>query len=273
MNKRIETDYQLIATEIRREILKMHSGARTSHIGSSLSCVDILVALYFGVLNIDPGKPKDAGRDRFILSKGHAVSSLYAILAKRGFSRPEDLERYCSDGSTMPGHATLGSVPGIEVSTGSLGHGLSIGAGMALAGKMEKRGYKVYVLLSDGECNEGSVWETALFAKQHSLDNLVAIVDYNKMQALGNTDDILSLEPFADKWKMFGWNAKEANGHDIGALIECMKRITPNGNKPTVIIAHTVKGKGVSFMENKLLWHYKSPSEDEVETALKELER
>lgn len=264
-------EYKDKARDIRKMLLRMHTRACTSHIGSSLSCVELLVSLYFDRLNIDPKNPVAQNRDRFILSKGHAVSCLYATLAEREFFPKELLENYCCDGSTLPGHATLGSVPGIEVSTGSLGQGLPIGNGIALAGKCDGHPYKVFVLMSDGECDEGSVWEAALFASHHELDNLVAIVDYNKIQALGYTKDVLKLDPFADKWKAFGWEIKEIDGHNFEEIETALKKIPFVENKPSLIIAHTVKGKGVSFMEDKLLWHYRSPNNEECEKAMKEL--
>lgn len=267
-------NYSKIAAQIRRHILVMHSRAGTSHIGSALSCVDILVGLYFGkVLKINPRYPDDPKRDRFILSKGHAASALYATLAVRDYFNKSVLERYCCDGTSLPGHSTRNCVPGVEVSTGSLGHGLSIGAGMASAAKHDKLRYRIFVLLSDGECDEGSVWEGALFAGHHKLDNLIAIVDYNKIQAFGRIKEVLNLEPFTDKWKSFSWEVKEINGHDFKEIISTLKNIPFKKNKPSVVIAHTIKGKGISFMENKLEWHYKFPNKKELELALQELNK
>lgn len=264
--------YIKLAKHIRKYVVKMHAISNTSHIGSSLSCVDILVALYFGILKIDVENPCDKTQDKFILSKGHAASALYATLAHRGFFDKGILEKYCCDGSFLPGHTTKDCVPRIEVSTGSLGHGLSIGIGIALAARYDKLKYRVFVLLSDGECNEGSVWEAALFAAHHKLDNLIAIVDYNKIQAFGRTEEVLNLEPFTDKWKSFGWEVREANGHSFKEIFGIFKKLPFKKDKPSIVIAHTIKGKGVSFMENKLLWHYKSPNREELESALKELE-
>ena len=261
-------NYKMTATNIRRLILEMHYEAQSSHIASSLSCVDILTALYFKVLRVNPAKPLAPSRDRFILSKGHAASSLYATLALRGFFRKDVLKRYCLDNNCLPGHSTRGSVPGVEVSTGSLGHGLSIGAGIALAGRNDNRDYRVFVLMSDGECEEGSVWEAAMFARQHKLDNLISIIDYNKIQAFGWTKEVLDLEPFAEKWKAFGWEVREIDGHNFQEIVSCLKKIPFNRNIPSVIIAHTVKGKGVRFMENKLDWHYKSPNKEELKEVL-----
>jgi transketolase len=205
------------------------------------------------------------------MSKGHAASALYAILAKRRFFKEDILRNYCADGC-LPGHATRDCVPGLEVSTGSLGHGLPIGTGMALAAKHDKANNRIFVLLSDGECDEGSVWEAAMFAGHHGLDNLVAIIDYNNIQAFGRTKEVLDLEPFAEKWRSFKWAAKEVNGHDLDDLMRTSLAIPFSMGKPSVIIAHTVKGKGVSFMEDTLTWHYKSPDKDQLSLALKELE-
>lgn len=249
----------------------MHAKSNSSHIGSALSCVDILTVLYFHTLKISQTNPLDKNRDKFILSKGHAVSALYATLSERGFFDNSILEKYCADGSILPGHSTKSCVPGVEVSTGSLGHGLPMGVGMAVACKYDNLKYGIFVLLSDGECDEGSIWEAALFAAHHKLDNLIAIVDYNKIQAFGLTKEVLNLEPFADKWKAFGWEVREVDGHNFGEIIAALKKVPFRKNKPSMIIAHTIKGKGISFMENKLLWHYRAPNQEELEAALKEL--
>lgn len=246
--------------------------ANASHIGSCLSIVDILTVLYGSILNVDPTRPDWPGRDRFILSKGHATAALYAILAEKGFFPVKWLETYCKDGSKLGGHITHHDVPGVEVSTGSLGHGLPIGCGMALAGKRDAKPYRVFVLLSDGECDEGSTWEAALFAPQHQLDNLIAIVDYNKIQSFGWVKEVLDLDPFIDKWRAFRWVAREIDGHDYAQIEEVLKSVPFEGGKPSLIVAHTIKGKGVSFMENQLSWHYKSPDAEELSKALAELE-
>lgn len=268
----IKIDYKKISKNIRKKILKMIFNSQTSHIGSSLSIVDILTVLYFKILSIDPKNPWSENRDRFILSKGHACASLYVTLALRGFFSEEILNTYCLNGGILPGHSTVHCVPGVEVSTGSLGHGLSMGIGMAIAAKYENLKYKVFVLLSDGECNEGSVWEAAMFANHHRLDNLIAIIDYNKLQAFGRTEDILNLEPFKDKWTAFGWEVKEIDGHNFSDIEKTLSQVPFKKNKPSIIIAHTIKGRGISFMENQLSWHYKSPNKDQLEAALKELE-
>ncbi len=260
-----------VAKSVRRSIVKMHAKSESSHIGSALSIVDILVNLYFKVLRIDPSKPNDNKRDRLLLSKGHAVSALYAILAHRGFFSKEMLSEYCQNGSKLPGHSTMNSVPGVEISTGSLGHGLAIGAGIALAAKLDKMDYRVFVILSDGECDEGEVWESALFASHYKLDNLTAIVDYNKIQAFGRTNEVLNLEPFLEKWRTFNWQGKELDGHNFQEMIETFNKLPFEKEQPNIIIAHTIKGKGVSFMENSLTWHYRSPNPEEMKKALDEL--
>jgi len=259
-----------LATRIRSHALRMTSRAKSSHIGSSLSIADLLAVLYSEVLRIDPTRPDWPDRDRFILSKGHAAAAVYAALAEAGFFPLEWLDTFYTDGSRLAGHVIY-SVPGIEASTGSLGHGLSIGCGMALAGKRDNQPYRVFALLSDGECDEGSTWESALFAPHHQLDNLIAIVDYNKIQSFGNVKDVLDLEPLAEKWQSFGWAAREIDGHDIGQIEDALLNVPFTPGKPSCIIAHTVKGKGVSFMEGKLAWHYQPPSNDDLRRALAEL--
>jgi len=243
----------------------------SSHIGSCYSIADILAVLYGVIMNIDPNDTGYCLRDRFILSKGHAGAALYAVLAECGFFSIADLDHYNQDGTFLSGHV-MHKVPGVEVSTGSLGHGLSIGCGISYAAKIDKASYKVYVLLSDGECDEGSIWEAILFSSHHRLDNLVAIVDYNKIQSFGLVKEVLDLEPFTDKWRAFGWHVVEVDGHNHEKLITALQSpLSYQLGKPTVFIAHTIKGKGVSFMENKLLWHYKSPNAQEYQQASNEL--
>jgi transketolase len=232
---------------------------------------DLLAVLYGGVLRVDAARPDWPGRDRFILSKGHGAAAVYAVLAECGFFPAEWLSDYCQNGSHLAGHITHHGVPGVEVATGSLGHGLSIGAGMALAGKRCGGDYRVFVLLGDGECDEGSIWEAALFAPQHGLDNLVAIVDHNKIQSLGRVSEVLDLAPFADKWRAFRWGVRETNGHDHAAVEQALRAVPFEPGRPSVLIAHTIKGKGVSFMENRLLWHYRSPNTEQLGRALAEL--
>ena len=261
-----------MAFRIRTHALRMVHDANASHIGTCLSMADLLAVLYGQVLRLDPIRPDWPDRDRFILSKGHGAAILYAALAERGFFPCEWLETYCQDGSKLVGHITNHNVPGVEVSTGSLGHGLPIGCGMALAGKREGKPYRVFVMLSDGELDEGSNWEAILFAPQHQLDNLVAIVDYNKIQSFGRVKDVLELEPLADKWRAFRWAVREIDGHNHSQIASALTGVPFEPGKPNVIIAHTVKGKGVSFMENQLAWHYKTPNEQQLAEALAELE-
>jgi transketolase len=256
---------QELARSIRVHSLEMTHKAKSSHIGSCLSIADILAVLYEEVMTIRPELPNWESRDRFILSKGHACAALYAVLAECGFFPKEQLDSFYQNGSLLLGH-TNHYVPGVEVSTGSLGHALSIGCGMALATKQ-----KVYVLLGDGDCDEGSTWEAAMFASQHKLANLIAIVDYNKMQALGNIASILDLNPLTKKWQAFGWTTREIDGHNPEQIEEAIQRISIY-EQPICVIAHTTKGKGVSFMENKIEWHYKFPNKEELERALLELQ-
>lgn len=267
----LKRDSVLIAQSVRSDTLKMVNRANASHIGSCLSIADILAVLYGQILNIDPNNPKLPERDRLILSKGHSAAILYATLAECGFFPKEWLDNYCQDGSPLTGHISH-HVPGVEVSTGSLGHGLPIGCGMALAGKRENQPYRVFVILSDGELDEGSNWEPILFAPHHQLDNLVVIVDYNKIQSFGTVKEILDLEPLADKWRAFRWAVREIDGHDHQQIEATLQSIPFEKGKPSVIIAHTTKGKGVSFMENQLAWHYKSPNAEQLAQALAEVE-
>ena len=264
------TDLEIVANTIRRHILTMSAAAKAPHVGSALSCVEILVTLYFRVARIDPSKPRDPSRDRIILSKGHACAALYACLAERGFFPKERLEEYARDNSVMAEHPSVGALPGIEATTGSLGHGLGIGLGMALAARMDGLPVRVFVVLSDGELNEGSVWEAALWAPAHNLDNVTAIVDFNGLQATGPSREITAIEPLADKWRSFGWQALEVDGHDMAQLAAAFEAHHPG--KPLAIVARTVKGRGVSFMENNLEWHYRPPSPDDLAKALAELD-
>jgi len=260
-----------LARRIRTHALRMTSIGGGSHIGSILSCSDILAVLYGGILNVDPAAPKNSTRDRFILSKGHAGAGLYAALAERGFFPVEKLLTHYQDGSDLCGHVSH-QVPGVDASTGSLGHGLSIAAGMAYAGTLRSASHRVFCLLSDGECDEGSTWEAALFAAHHRLSNLVTIVDYNKLQGLARVSEIVELEPFAGKWAAFGWAVREVDGHDHEALRNVLAAVPFAPGKPSCLIAHTTKGKGVSFMEDTVLWHYRIPLGAEFAAALAELE-
>jgi transketolase len=260
-----------IAAEIRGMLVEMSHRTGSAHLGSALSCVDILVAIYWQILSIDTASPDDPKRDRFILSKGHAAMALYATLAKRGFFPMDLLDTCARHGSCLAEHPGPRCAPGVEAATGSLGHGLSLGLGMALAGRIQEQIYNVYVLMSDGECNEGSVWEAAMFAPAQRIRNLTAIVDFNKWQATGRSREIMALDPLKDKWEAFGWSAYELDGHDLPALVETLKALPDDSGKPSVIIAHTVKGKGVSFMEDDNNWHYRIPTAEEVLKARKEL--
>ena len=267
-------DPKTLAWLIRRNGLEMTHLSRGSHIGSVLSVAEIIAVLYARVLNVDPKEPKKPDRDRLILSKGHAGSAVYAALAETGFFPVEQLKTHYANGSILSGHVSHKGVPGVEVSTGSLGHGLGVGTGMALGAKMDGAQWRTYVVLGDGECDEGSVWEAALQAAQYKLDRLIAVVDYNHMQSLATVDETLRLEPFEQKWKDFGWNAISVDGHDTEALLKAFEWAKENAGsrKPSVILAHTVKGKGISFMENNILWHYRTPQGEEYDAALKELE-
>jgi len=231
---------------------------------------DLLAVLYTCILRVDPSQPQWPDRDRLIVSKGHAAAAVWAVLAERGFFPMGWLDSFYQDGSHLAGHVTSG-VPGIEVSAGSLGHGLSVGCGMALAGRRSHTRYRVFVLLGDGECDEGSVWEAAMFAPHHKLDNLVAIVDYNKIQSFGTVEEVLNLEPLAGKWESFGWAVREIDGHDVNQIESVLASVPFEEGRPSCIIADTIKGKGVSFMENLLAYHYKPPDDRQLRQALSEL--
>jgi transketolase len=263
---------EIMAHRIRKHAVRMTSLGRSSHIGSILSMADVLAVLYGSVLRVDPDRPKWENRDRFVLSKGHGGAGVYAALAERGFFSTEKLKDHYQNGSIFSGHVSHKGVPGVEISTGSLGHGLGIATGMALAAKRSGQDWRAFVVMSDGECDEGSNWEAAMFASHAKLNNLVAIVDYNKLQSLALVSETLALEPFADKWRSFGWGVREVDGHDHGVLKAAFASVPVETDRPTCIIAHTVKGKGVSFMEHQVLWHYRSPLGDEFDAAMKELD-
>lgn len=265
-------DTRLLAKKIRQHALEMTSRGGSSHIASVLSMTDIIAVLYGNILQVDPQNPRWEDRDRFILSKGHAGAGIYAALAERGFFPIEKLKTHYQDGSDLSGHVSHKNIPGVELSTGSLGHGLSVATGMALSAKLDKKTHRAFVVLSDGECDEGSNWEAILFAPHHKLDNLIVIVDYNKIQSLKPVSETLELEPFVDKWKSFGWSVKEVDGHDHGLLNKVLSKLPFEKDKPSCIIAHTTKGKGVSFMENSVLWHYRTARGKEFDSAWKELE-
>jgi transketolase len=271
MNANIHKNCKVFSTFIRHHALKMVCKAGASHIGSALSIADIVAVLYLQVLRVDPVQPRLPERDRFILSKGHACVAVYAALAGKGFFPIADLETYGQDHSNLMNHISH-KVPGVEFSSGALGHGLPFGAGKALAAKRQKAAWRSFVILSDGEMDEGSNWEAFLFAAHHKLDNLVAIIDYNKLQSLTTVAQTLGLEPLVSKLQAFGWSAQEVDGHDHEQLNNALGSVPWETGKPSVLIAHTVKGKGVSFMENKVEWHYRTPSQEHLAQALTELE-
>ena len=261
-----------LAGLIRRHGIEMTHLSHGSHIASILSVADVVAVLYNDVANISPSNIKDENRDRVILSKGHAGAAIYAALAEKGFFEREELKTHYADGSRLSGHVSHKGVPGVEFSTGSLGHGACVGAGIALNAKLDNKPYYTYAIVGDGECDEGSIWEMALFANQFKLNQLVVIVDHNKMQSLDYCENTLSLSPFAEKWKSFGWNVFDIDGHNHEQIRKALLDAKQSKDKPTVIIANTIKGKGVSFMENDILWHYRFPHEgEEYDGALKEL--
>lgn len=256
--------------QIRLDLLNMIYNAKAGHIGSSLSCADIMTVLYYSVLNIDPKNPSRKERDRFILSKGHAVEVYYCILADLGFFTQKELETFSRFGTRLLGHPN-NKVPGVEMNTGALGHGLSISVGMALAGKMDKKNYRVFTLMGDGELAEGSVWEGAMAASSYKLDNLIAIVDRNRLQISGNTENIMKLEPLEERWEKFGWEVVAVDGHDFCQLRDVLNSAPVTEGKPTLVMAYTTKGKGISFMENIPSWHHGVPSNEEYDKAVSEL--
>lgn len=262
-----------IAKEIRKDIMLTACRGNTGHLASAFSAVEIMTALYFGdVLKYDKTNPYWEDRDKVIISKGHASLVLYSVLKRIGYITQEQLNTFCQPGSVLGGEPKLGDIPGVEATTGSLGHGLSFAAGIAMANKLDRKESQVYVLLGDGECQEGSVWEAALSAVHNQLDNLTVILDRNKLQAMGETEEILRLDSLADKWESFGWSVKEADGHNIEALIASLKELRQEkAGKPKIIIANTVKGKGISFMENVPIWHYRMPNAEEMEIVKAEL--
>lgn len=259
-----------LAWKIKRHGVEMTHISRGSHIGSILSVADTIAVLYSDILNVDPKNPKMDTRDRIILSKGHAGAAIYAALAEKGFFPVEELKTHYADGSRLSGHVSHKGIPGVEFSTGSLGHGLSVGVGMALAAKKDKKDHRVFVVLGDGECNEGSVWEAAMFANHFELDNLVVIVDHNKMASLDFCENSMKISPFKEKWEAFGWHVYDIDGHNHDELRNTLS--SKEHKKPVCIIANTIKGKDISFMENDILWHYRTPQGEEYEAAVKELE-
>jgi len=264
-------ELKVIAKELRRKVLRMIFVAGSGHQGGSLSEIEILASLYFGVMRIDPQNPDWVARDRFILSKSHACPGLYAVLAQRGFFPEDELDTFRKINSRLQGHAHI-KTPGVEMSGGSLGQGLSFGLGCALSARIDSDSYHTYVLLGDGECDEGQIWEAAMAAAHYGLDNLTVIVDRNRIQNDRFTDEVMKLEPFADKWKAFGWNVLKIDGHDFASLIDAFASARKHSSQPTVIIADTVKGKGISFMENNPAFHASPPTEEDYNKAMLELE-
>jgi len=261
-----------MAKRLRRHIISMTAKADSGHPGGSLSSVEIITALYFSHLRHDPRNPRWPHRERFILSKGHAAPVLYAALAEAGYFPVEELLTLREMGSRMQGHTDMGTTPGVEMSSGALGQGLSFAVGIALAARLDCRDCRTYVLLGDGECDEGQVWEAAMAAAHFKLDNLVAIVDRNRLQLDGRTCEVMDIEPLAEKWSSFGWHTEETDGHDLKQVLAALEEAKTIRDKPTVIVAHTTKGKGVSFMENNVDFHGKAATAEEAERALKELE-
>ncbi|PPD45791.1 MAG: transketolase [Methylocystis sp.] len=266
-------DTVALAKRIRLDVIRMTNRGKSSHVGSALSIADIVAALYGAVLDVDPFDPQKPDRDRFLLSKGHAGTAVYAALAETGFFDASLLEQHYQNGSIFSGHVSHKGVPGVELSTGALGHGLNVATGMALAAKRSGEKWRAFALLSDGECDEGSTWEAAMFAAHQKLDNLVAVIDYNKLQSLAPVADTLGLEPFTDKWRAFGWSIEEVDGHNHAQLLSSFERLPFTNGRPSVVIAHTTKGKGVSFMENQVAWHYRTPLGADFDQAIAELEK
>ena len=262
-----------IALTIRQRTIETSASARIPHLGSCLSCVDLLTALYWKELRIDPQAPEAPDRDRFVLSKGHGAPVLFQVLAERGFFPTERLAEFGKPGSVFHEHPPKpGHIPGVEAATGSLGHGLPMALGMAIAQRIQGSNSRCYALLSDGECNEGSIWEAAMLAAGQHVHQLTAIVDYNKWQATGRSQEVMALEPLAAKWEAFGWHAQEIDGHDLAAIGQALAAARAETSKPSVIVAHTIKGKGVSFMEDDNNWHYRTPNPQELDAALAELQ-
>ncbi|MBW2145498.1 MAG: transketolase [Deltaproteobacteria bacterium] len=259
-----------IALTLRMHILKMIAGKGKGHTGPALSIADIMTALYFGVLNVDPEDPHNPGRDRFILSKGHACTALYAALAERGYFPGEKLDEYYELDSYLGGHPVKG-LPGVEAATGSLGHGLPISVGLALAAKFDGHKHRVFTLLGDGEVQEGSVWEAAMAAAHFRLDNLVAVVDRNNLGVDGYTEELMALEPLEDKWRSFRWEVRTVDGHDPAELVQVLRSAPFASGKPSIVLALTTKGKGIDFVENRVEWHHKAPDPQQAEEAFRQL--
>ena len=272
MNKSTIKKLEIISYERRLDILDTIYNAKTGHTGGSLSSVDMIVALYYEAMNVRPSEPDWEDRDRFILSKGHSVEGYYTVLADLGFFPKEELKTFSRYKSRLIGHPTR-KVPGIEMNTGALGHGLPVSVGMAIAGKMKKQEHYVYTIMGDGEQGEGSIYEAAMAAGHYKLDNLIAVIDRNGLQISGSTEKVMGLEPLRDKWEAFRWNVLECNGNDIGDFLEAIAKAQSVKGKPTMIIAHTTKGKGVSFMENNPKWHHGVPTDEQYKLAIKEIKQ
>lgn len=270
MIKNIE-ELKLIAKDVRRDIVSMLTESCSGHPGGSLSAADILTTLYFGEMNVDPKNPKDENRDRFVLSKGHAAPVLYSVLARKGFFEVEELKTLRKIGSRLQGHPSMKCLPGVDMSTGSLGQGISAAVGMALAGKIDNKNYRVYALLGDGELEEGQVWEAAMSAAHYKLNNLTAFIDFNGLQIDGDITAVMNPSPIDKKFEAFGWNVLTIDGHDIEEIQGAIEKAKTCNDKPTAVICKTVKGKGVSFMENVAAWHGTAPSKEQCEQALAEI--
>jgi len=265
-------DIEKKANVIRKNVIEMIFNAKGGHIGGALSMTDIIASLYFHVLKIDPKNPEWEDRDRFVLSKGHASAAWYAALAERGYFPKEELLTFDHINSRLQGHPDMLKTPGVDMSSGSLGQGISAALGMALAARYLKKTYRTFVILGDGETQEGQVWEASMVAANYKTDNLIVILDYNKLQLYGQTNKIMNIEPVIEKWQVFGWNTIEINGHRINEIVQALECAVKVVGKPTIIIAHTIKGKGVSFMENEVKWHSLAPTKEQTKQALKELE-
>jgi transketolase len=269
----VASNTEEIAHKARVSSLKMISSAKAAHLGSSLSVIDILAVLFGEIARISKSAPDSMESDQVLISKGHAAAGSYAVIAHSGIFNPSLLDTYCNDGALLGGHVTFGKVPAVPFSTGSLGHGLPLGIGLALARKTSNVDSSVYVVMSDGECDEGTTWESALIANHFKIDNLYVLIDRNRQQSFGDTEKTISLEPFKTKWESFGWNVIEADGHNHAELKGVLNQAKAEGSqKPTVVICNTIKGKGVSFMENQVIWHYRPPTPEQLEQALSELE-
>ena len=266
-------DLKQISNNIRKSIIEEVYSAQSGHPGGSLSCADILTVLFFNQMNIDPSKKSDPNRDRFVLSKGHACAALYATLAHRGYFDKSELASFRKTGGILQGHPDMKNIPGIDMSSGSLGQGLSIANGMALSSKLDKKGFRVYCLVGDGEIEEGQIWEAAMTASNYKLDNLCLIVDNNNLQIDGKVEDVMNIYPIKEKFQSFGFKTFEVDGHNIDELINVFQKAKTVKEKPTVIIAKTVKGKGVSYMEGEVVWHGKAPNKEQYEIALEELSK